>query len=134
MRHQYRCFLVSFKENFNPHFTKNETPEQDLSASKFILKKFSAVVLLNLEIFSACNFIKKRLCHKYFPANLKKFLRTVILQNRAASNDMILATFFCNFFFLNRNGFLLFLMFFRSPITTILVSTWNLFFITNVIF
>ena len=71
--------------------------------------------MLNLEIFSACNFIKKRLCHKYFTANVKKFLRTVILQNRAASNDMILVTFFCNFFFfLNRNGFLIFLMFFKS--------------------
>ena len=26
----------------------------------------------------ACNFIKKRLCHRYFPANLGKFLRTTI--------------------------------------------------------
>ena len=27
------------------------------------------------------NFIKKRLQHRYFPANIKKFLRTLILKN-----------------------------------------------------
>ena len=52
----------------------------------FIIK----VVLKNLQnsqentyvgLFSACNFIKKRFQHSFFPVNIATFLRTPILKN-----------------------------------------------------
>ena len=48
----------------------------------FIGKKPVLESLLNKDVgLQACNFIKKRLQHRYFPVNIAKFLRTRILRN-----------------------------------------------------
>ena len=39
------------------------------------------LIKLQASSFRVCNFIKKRIQHKYFPAKLAKFLRTPILKN-----------------------------------------------------
>ena len=76
---------------------------QRILSSNKILEKFNEqvfykkIVLNNMSIFTgkylccfffnknaglqACNFIKKRLKHRCFPANTTKFLRTPILKN-----------------------------------------------------
>ena len=49
--------------------------------AKFIGKQKCQSLFLNKIKPEACNFIKKRPWHRYFPVNFAKFLRTPFLQN-----------------------------------------------------
>ena len=66
------------------------TTDVFLGNLRFSLKQPAEVfmkkaVLKNIDILKrklqACNFIKKRLQHRYFPLNIANFLRTPILKN-----------------------------------------------------
>ena len=37
--------------------------------------------LIKLQVYHACNFIEKRLQHRYYLANIRKFIRRTILKN-----------------------------------------------------
>ena len=77
---RYQCF----PENIRIFLKQQKQPPEELS-KKNALKNFALFTRkhLCLSFFDVfwVNFIKKRLKHRYFPVNIRKFLRTPILNN-----------------------------------------------------
>ena len=51
----------------------------------FIIGVLKGFTISTAKHFKACNFLKKRLQHRYFPVNIAKFFRTVFLRTLAAA-------------------------------------------------
>ena len=51
----------------------------------FIVGVLKGFAISSAKHLKACNFIKKRLQHRYFPVNIAKFFRTVFLRTLAAA-------------------------------------------------
>ena len=95
---EFRCFLcfqmwpIPDSTNQNPWNFSHEIYEilnalrschQSCSVKNCVLKKFSNFTGKHLcwSLFSACNFVKKKLQYRSFPVKLARILRTPILKN-----------------------------------------------------
>ena len=97
--HPYDCFWIEYKcnntkmiqinikhNNILPHFIQFNELLLKTTRSSHLQMFFKIGALKNFAIFTGkhpCwnNFIKKRLQLRFFPMNIARFLRTVILQN-----------------------------------------------------
>ena len=69
----FQKFSIRFALSF-----QKQPPE--VIYKKGVLKKFAKGVLKKFAGLRRATLLKKRLCHRYFPENFAKFLRTLFLQ------------------------------------------------------